>query len=49
MKTLKKEIDRLKQYEPEPIIEEKSKDISSISIDDLKNMSYWEFRKWRKS
>jgi hypothetical protein len=38
---LKKENDYLKQFAP--------KEKESISIDDLKKMSYWEFRKWKKN
>lgn len=44
LKKLREENERLKKFEPKPA--EKPKE---ISINDLKKMSYWEFRKWCKS
>lgn len=44
-KELRKEISELKSK----VEKEETKEPVEITIDELKNMSYWEFRKWRKS
>lgn len=44
-KELKEEICELKSK----LKKSEIKEPVEVTIDDLKNMSYWEFRKWRKS
>ena len=44
IKTQQKEIDKLKEEIKNPKNEE-----VKITIDDVKKMNYWDFRKWKKS
>jgi hypothetical protein len=43
LKVTKQELEKAQKLIP------KTKDKKEITIEDIKNMSYWEFRKWKKN